>query len=78
MEGIMREAARKTWERGQEYNQEVMNAFNRLPKGFKTKPFFEVTLWYYNKVLKDRLNRFLKGKTYPQIKNQLMSLLKES
>lgn len=55
-----------------------MNAFNRLPKGFKTKPFFEVTLWYYNKVLKDRLNRFLKGKTYPQIKNQLMSLLKES
>ncbi len=78
MEGIMREAARKTWERGQEYNQEVMNAFNRLPKGFKTKPFFEVTLWYYNKVLKDRLNRFLKGKTYPQIKNQLMGLLKES
>ena len=74
---IMREAARKTWERGQEYHEEVMKAFNRLPKDFKTKPFFKVTLWYYNKVLKDRLKQFLKGKTYPMIKDQLMKILQE-
>lgn len=78
MKDIMRGAARKNWEKGQEYHEKVMNAFNRLPKGFKTKPFFEVTLWYYNKVLKDRLNQFLKGKTYPQIENQLFKLLKHN
>jgi hypothetical protein len=74
-EDIIREAARKSWEKGNEYHEEVMNAFSRLPKEFKTKPFFEVTLWYYNKVLIDRLNRFLKGKTYPQIKDRLSKLL---
>lgn len=76
VEGIMAEAARKTYERGKEYHEEVINAFKRLPDDFKTKPFFEVTLWYYYKVLKDRYNQFLKGKTYPQIKNQLMNLFK--
>jgi hypothetical protein len=78
MKDIMREAARKTWEKGQEYNEKVMDAFNGLPKGFKTKPFFEVTLWYYNKVLKDRLKQFLKGKTYPVIGDQLLKLLKHN
>jgi hypothetical protein len=77
MEEVIKEAARKSWERGQEYHDEVVNAFNRLPKDFKTKPFFEVTLWYYNKVLKDRFNQFLKGKTYPEIKNQLLNIVKK-
>ena len=77
LEDIMKEAARKSLERGREYYEEVKNAFNRLPKDFKTKPFFHVTLWYYNKVLDDRFNQFLKGKTYPQIKNQLLKILQE-
>jgi hypothetical protein len=75
MKDIMREAAKKSLEKGQEYNEKVMDAFSKLPKGFKTKPFFEVTLWYYNKVLKDRLNQFLKGKTYLQIEKQLLKQL---
>ncbi|MDI6826402.1 MAG: hypothetical protein QMD36_04400 [Candidatus Aenigmarchaeota archaeon] len=75
IEGILEEAARKNWERGQEYHKKVMDAYDRLPKRFKTRPFFEVTLWYYNKVLKDRFNQFLKGETYPEIKSQLLKLL---
>jgi hypothetical protein len=75
---IMNEAARKVFERGKEYHKGVMNAFNKLPKNFKNKPFFEVTLWYYNKVLNERFKEFLKGKTYPQIKNQLLNMLKSN
>jgi len=78
MKDVMREAARKSLEKGQEYNGEVMEAFKSLPKTFKTKPFFEVTLWYYNKVLKDRLNHFLKGQTYPDIEKQLMKVLEKT
>jgi len=43
---IMIEAAKKTLERGKDYHKNVVDAFNKLPKKFKTKPFFEVTLWY--------------------------------
>ncbi len=75
---IMNEAAKKTLERGREYHKYVVDAFNNLPKNFKTKPFFEVTLWYYSRVLNERFKKFLKGKTYPQIRNQLLNVLKSN
>ncbi len=73
---IMIEAARRTLERGIEYNKSVINAFNKLPKNFKTKPFFEVTLWYYKKVLNDKFKEFSKGKTYPALRPQLLKMMK--
>jgi hypothetical protein len=73
---IMIEAAKKTLERGKEYHKSVINAFNKLPKNFKTKPFFEVTLWYYNKVLNERYKEFLKGKTYSVLRPQLLRMMK--
>jgi len=72
----MMEAAKKTLAKGEEYHKKVIEAFNKLPKKFSTKPFFEVTLWYYNKVLKDRFKEFLKGKTYPDVRPQLLKILK--
>lgn len=71
----MKEAARKTLYRGEEYHKRVSEAYNRLPKKFPTKPFFEVTIWCYNKVLKDRFKQFLKGKTYPVIRPELLNIL---
>lgn len=73
---IMKKAAKKTLERGEEYHAKVMKAYKRLPSGFPTKPFFEVTLWYYNKVLKDRFKQFLKGKTYSSLRPKLLKILK--
>jgi len=73
---IMIEAAKKTLEKGDEYHGKVIEALNKLPKKFKTKPFFEVTLWYYNRVLNDRFKQFLKGKTYPDVRPQLLKILK--
>ena len=75
---IMNEAAKKTLERGKEYHKYVIDAFNGLPKKFKTKPFFEVTLWYYNKVLNERFKEFLKGKTYSTLTPQLLKILRSA
>jgi len=73
---IMIEAAKKTLERGKEYHKDVVDAFDKLPKKFKTKPFFEVTLWYYNKVLNERFKEFSKGKTYSTLRSQLLQMMK--
>jgi len=73
---IMIEAAKKTLERGKEYHKNVVDAFNKLPKNFKTKAFFEVTLWYYSKVLNERFKEFLKGRTYPSLRTQLLKMMK--
>lgn len=73
---VMVEAAKKTLERGKEYHKGVVDAFDRLPKKFKTKPFFEVTLWYYNKVLNERFKEFSKGKTYSTLRSQLLKMMK--
>ena len=72
---IMNEAAKKTLERGKEYHKYVIDAFNGLPKKFKTKPFFEVTLWYYNKVLNERFKEFLKGRTYSTLRPQFLRMM---
>jgi len=69
---IMNEAAKRTLERGKEYHKDVVDAFDGLPKKFKTKPFFEVTLWYYNKVLNERFKEFSKGKTHSTLRLQLL------
>ncbi len=73
---IMIESAEKTLERGEKYHKNVINAFSKLPKNFKTKPFFEVTLWFYNKVLNERFKEFSKGKTYPALRTQLLGMMK--
>ena len=75
-ENIMIDAAKKTLDRGKEYHKSVINAFDRLPKKFKTKPFFEVTLWYYNKVLNERFKEFSKGKNYSTLRPQLLKMIK--
>ena len=72
---IMEEAMKKTMERGNKYHEKVMEAFDRLPKDFATKPFFQVTLWYYNKVLKDKVKEFLEGETYPVVEPKLSEIL---
>ena len=72
---IMNEAAKKTLGRGKEYHKHVIDAFNGLPKKFKTKPFFEVTLWYYNKVLNERFKEFLKGRTYSTLRPQFLRMM---
>jgi hypothetical protein len=77
IEKIMEQAAKKTLARGEKYHKKVMEAFDKLPKKFPTRPFFEITLWYYNKVLKDKVKEFLKGKTYPTIKPKLLKILKK-
>ena len=73
---IMIEAAKKTLERGKEYHKDVVDAFDKLPKKFKTKPFFEVTLWYYSKVLNDRFKQFSKGRTHSTLRSQLLRMMK--
>jgi hypothetical protein len=78
LKDIMNEAAKRTFERGKEYHKGVMDAFNKLPKNFKNRPFFEVSLWYYSKVLNERFKELLKGKTYPQIRTQLLNILKSN
>jgi predicted secreted hydrolase len=72
---IMEEAMKKTLERGNKYHEKVMEAFDRLPKDFPTKPFFQITLWYYNKVLNDKVKEFLKGETYPVVEPKLSEIL---
>ena len=72
---IMNDAAKKTLDRGKEYHKGVIDALNKLPKKFKTKPFFEVTLWYYNKVLNERFKEFSKGKTHPELRSQLLKIM---
>jgi hypothetical protein len=73
---IILEAAKKSLKRGEDYHKKVIEALNKLPKKFSTRPFFQVTLWYYNKVLKDRHKQFLKGKTYSDVRPQLLKILK--
>jgi hypothetical protein len=78
IEEIIKQATKKTLDRGEKYHEKVVEAYEKLPKDFSTKPFFELTLWYYNRVLKDLGKKFLKGETYPTIKPKLKKLLKES
>jgi len=72
---IMNEAAKKSLERGMDYHKGVTNALNKLPKTFKTRPFFEVTLWYHNKVLNDKFKQFLKMKTHSALRSQLLKMM---
>ena len=73
---IMEAAMKKTFERGDKYHEKVMQTFDELPKNFPTKPFFQITLWYYNKVLKDKVKEFFKGDNYPIIEPKLSKILK--
>jgi len=75
---IVEIATKKTLDRGEKYHNKVIEAYNKLPKDFPTRPFFESTLWYYKRVLKDTCKQFLKGKTYPIIIPKLRKLLKPS
>jgi len=72
---IMNEAAKKSLERGMDYHKGVTNALNKLPKTFKTRPFFEVTLWYHNKVLNDKFKQFLKMKTHSALRSELLKMM---
>ncbi len=72
---IMKKAARKTLKKGEEYHRKVVEAYEKLPKKFPTRPFFDIILWYYNKVLKDRVKEFLKGKTFAVLEPQLKKIL---
>ena len=76
LEEIMKVAAERTLERGERYHQKVLEAFDGLPKKFPTKPFFNVTLWYFNQVLKDKVKKFLKGDTFEVLKPKLEEILK--
>jgi hypothetical protein len=73
---IMEEAMKKTKDRGEQYHSKVEEILEKLPKNFSTRPFFEMTIWYYNKVLKDKVKRFLKGDTYSDIEPKLLEILK--
>jgi len=75
---IMEEAIKRTLDRGEKYHEKVVGAFDKLPKNFSTRPFFELTLWYYNRVLKDIGKQFLKGDTYPDVIPKLRKMLKLS
>lgn len=72
---IMEDAMKKTLGRGEKYHEKVEKALDGLPKKFPTKPFFEITLWYYNKVLKNKVKQFLKGETYSEIEPKLLKIL---
>jgi len=74
---IMEEAAKKTLEMGEKYHEGVIKALDNLPKNFSTRPFFEITIWYYNRVLKDKVKEFKKGETYSVIEPKLIELLKK-
>jgi len=73
----MEEAAKKTLEMGEKYHEGVIKALDNLPKNFSTRPFFEITIWYYNRVLKDKVKEFKKGETYSVIEPKLIELLKK-
>jgi len=73
---IMENAIKKTLERGEQYHAKVENALEKLPKKFSTRPFFEMTLWYYNKVLKDKVKQFMKGNTYTEIEPKILKILR--
>jgi hypothetical protein len=74
IDDIMKKAAELTLNKGKEYHRKVMDSLSKLPNKFKTKPFFEVTIWHYNKVLKDRYKEFLKGKTFEELRPQLVKI----
>ena len=76
MKKIMEEAMKRTWERGNKYHEKVMQYFDKLPKNFPTKPFFQITLWYYNKVLRDKVKKFLEGETLSDVELELSRILK--
>jgi len=73
---IVGESMKKTLERGEKYHEKVVKALDKLPKKFPTRPFFEMTTWYYHRVLKDKVKEFKKGETYPVIEPKLKELLK--
>jgi hypothetical protein len=74
---IIEDALEKTLKKGQEYHENVAKQFEKLPKNFPTKPFFQLTLWYYNRLLMQRYNQVLKGRTYPEIRPQLLNMMKK-
>jgi len=73
---IIEGAMKRTLERGEKYHEKVEEALEKLPKDFPTRPFFEITLWYYNKVLKNKVKEFLKGDTFSEIEPKLLKILK--
>jgi hypothetical protein len=75
LESIMREAAIDSCRKGEEYHIKVKEECEKLELTFRTKPFFDVTIWYMHKLLVESHNRFLKGKTYSILKPQLGKLI---
>ena len=74
---IMKEAMKKTLRKGEEYHKKVMRVYEKLPKKFMTRPFFDVVLWYSNKVLKNDAKKFLKERTFSFIEPKLSRILKK-
>jgi len=75
LENIMREAAIDSYRKGEEYHTKVEEECEKLGATFRTKPFFDVTIWYMHKLLVESHNRFLKGTTYSVLKPQLAKLI---
>ena len=73
---IMKKAAKRTLKKGEEYHAKVIGAYKKLPKKFPTRQFFEITLWYHNKVLKNKVKQFLKGRTYLEVRPELLKILR--